>query len=261
MNLLVTLDSNYIYPLCVMLRSLMATNPTSKFDVYVGHSSLTDEDFEKINSSVNENTTIHAVEIDKTLFDNAPVLSRISKETYYRLLLESFLPDDVDRILYIDPDTVIINKIDDFYNIDFKGNVIAAAPHTYGVVEATNRLRLGLKNDTHYINAGILMIDVDAWRNMITTNEIINFISKNVKKLKLGDQDAINIIFEDKILYVDERIYNLDEKTYSHYRFFRKISMDWVEKNTVIIHYNGGQKPWSGKVYRGKLGGYFEKFK
>ena len=48
MNLLVTLDSNYVYPLCVMLRSLVRTHPRVSFDVYVAYAHLTDSDFKTI---------------------------------------------------------------------------------------------------------------------------------------------------------------------------------------------------------------------
>lgn len=261
MNLLVTLNSNYIYPLCVLLRSVKATNQTTKFDIYIAHSSLTENDFKEIDANINENMTIHSIVVDENVFNGAPILSRISKETYYRLLLDSYLPKEVDRILYIDPDTVVINSLDEFYNIDFKGKVIAAAPHTYGLVELANVIRLGLGKNSHYVNAGVILVDVDAWRKTITTSEIVDFVARNIKKLKLSDQDAINMIFDGKILFVDERKYNLDEKTFSHYSVMRKISMDWVEKNTVIVHFNGSKKPWAAKKYRGKLGGYFERFR
>ena len=46
MNILVTLDSNYVMPLTVLLKSLMITNPQNEFDIYVAHSSLTKDDFE-----------------------------------------------------------------------------------------------------------------------------------------------------------------------------------------------------------------------
>ena len=246
-----------------MLRSLCSTNPDTKFNIYVAHSSLTDADFDEINKNITSNITIHPIVVDNSLFDNAPVLSRISKETYYRLLLGSFLPEDVDRILYIDPDTVVINSLDELYNIDFRGNVIAAAPHTYGVMESVNLTRLNLKRKTRYVNAGVIMVDVNAWRKLTTTEEIINFIAKNIKKLKLSDQDAINIYFQGKILVLDERKYNLDEKTYMffHNRLFNRIDLNWVDKNTVIVHFNGGKKPWGEKKYRGKLGVYFERFR
>ncbi len=241
-----------------MLRSLQQSNPDTNFDIYVAHSSLTENDFDEINKNINSNMTIHPIVVDDGVFDSAPVLSRISKETYYRLLVESILPENVDRILYIDPDTVVINPLDKLYNIDFKGNVIAAAPHTYGIVESVNITRLNLKRRSRYVNAGIIMIDVDAWRRVTNTKEIIQFVADNIRKLKLSDQDAINMFFQGKILVLDERKYNLDEKTFSH---FKKIDLDWVDKNTVIVHFNGKKKPWTEEDYKGKLGVYFERFR
>ncbi|MBB6215868.1 lipopolysaccharide biosynthesis glycosyltransferase [Anaerosolibacter carboniphilus] len=49
MNILVTLNSNYIKPLRVMLNSLLVNNPEESFDIYIMHSSLTDKDLNYIN--------------------------------------------------------------------------------------------------------------------------------------------------------------------------------------------------------------------
>ena len=118
MNILVTIDSNYVMPLRVMLFSLMKSNPDRKFDIFVAHSSLTDSDFDKLRSAVDpDRTKIHSVAVPPELLSNAPVLKRITKETYYRLLAIDFLPEDVDRILYIDPDTLIIGDISSFYDV------------------------------------------------------------------------------------------------------------------------------------------------
>ena len=45
MNILVTLDSNYVFPLTVLLKSIMITNINNTFDIYVAHCSLTENDF------------------------------------------------------------------------------------------------------------------------------------------------------------------------------------------------------------------------
>lgn len=270
MNLLVTLNSKYIYPLCVMLRSLKASNPDTIFDIYVAHSSLTKEDFDEIYKNINNNMHIHPIIVDDKLFESAPVLSRISKETYYRLLIDSFLPDDIDRILYLDPDVVVINSLDDFYNVDMEGNVVAACPHMYGFLEFCNRVRLGLtlKRGRRYVNAGVILIDVKAWRKAIDSKGILDFVAKNIRKLKLSDQDALNILFHGRMLIADERKYNLDEKTFFHFnrpgrviKRYKRIDLDWVEKNTVIVHFNGSKKPWGTEKYKGKLGGYFESYR
>ncbi len=266
MNLLITLNSNYIYPLCVMLHSLSETNRNNHFDIYVVYSSLTEDDFKMMERALGgTDAVIHRVLVDEKIFDSAPVLSRISKETYYRLLISELIPDDVHRILYIDPDVVIKKDLSELYDMDMKGNTIAAGTHMFGAVKTFNLLRLKLKPTSNYINAGIMLIDVDKWKKTAPVEKVLEFISQNIKKLRLADQDVVNMMFEDSIILFDERKYNLDEKIFFA-RTFRiytpePINLDWVRENTVIIHYNGSHKPWKTKKYRGKLGEYFERYK
>lgn len=258
MNILVTIDANYIMPLNTMLWSLQCSNPNTDFIVYVANSSLTDEEFDRIGKGLNKsNFTFHSVKFEHELLNDAPVLKRITKETYYRLLAVDFLPECVDRILYIDPDTVIINSITRFYNIDFEGKLLAGAGHFSGIVEEFNKHRLNMSKDSRYINAGILMMNIASMRYFVDTNYIFNFIRKNIKKLFLADQDVINALYHDKTIYVDETVYNLDERVYR--RIKDKVGKDYVDDNTVVIHYDGSSKPWH-EEYKGLLQKYFLKY-
>lgn len=45
MNILVTLNSGYVLPLCTMLKSLSYSNEGTEIDLYIVHSSLTLADF------------------------------------------------------------------------------------------------------------------------------------------------------------------------------------------------------------------------
>lgn len=266
MNLLVTLNSNYIFPLCVMLHSLAQTNSQNHFDLYVVYSSLTEDDFKMMKRALGDaDVKIHRTLVDDKIFDSAPVLSRISKETYYRLLLSELLPEDVHKILYLDPDIVIKKDLCELYNIDMQGKTIAAATHMFNAVRWFNLKRLDLKKTSNYVNAGIMLIDIDRWRKKAPVKKVLDFISVNLKKLKLADQDVINLMFEDDILLVDERKFNLDEKIFFAKTFKiytdKPIDLDWVKENTVIIHYNGSYKPWKCKKYLGRLGEYFEQYK
>lgn len=254
MNILVTLNSSYVKPLCVMLKSMMLSNPDERFDLYVAHSSLTESDFAKIKEHTDTNRVkIHRVLIDGEILKNAPVLKRISKETYYRLLLLDYLPLDVDRILYIDPDTVIINSLSPFYNLDFGGKLLAAAGHTHGLVELANRIRFRHKKSERYFNAGVILFNLQKMRKSVTTEDIFSYIRKNEKRLYLADQDVLNGMFGKQALIVDERLYNLDEKTVSRYKITNDI---WIRKNTVIVHFNGKFKPWK-ENYKGVLAHYW----
>lgn len=266
MNIFVSLDSNYIHPLCVMFRSLAETNAENSFDIYVGFSSLTEDDFSSMEKALgNLDARIHRVPIDENIFSGAPVLDRLSKATYYRLLIGEILPESVERLLYLDPDIVINGDLSEFYNTDLGSNVIAGCTHLYGIIEWGNLRRLGIrkKDHSHYINAGVLLIDLKKWREAVTVKSILDFIQKNSRFLLLADQDVINVLFAGRMMPADERLYNLDEKTFRHFteKSANPINLDWVRRNTVIIHYNGKEKPWNGSEYKGKLGEFYERLK
>ena len=266
MNILVSLNSNYIYPLCVMFNSIAKTNPGESLDVYVAYSSLTDEDFAKMERALDgTDFRIHPVFVKDELFADAPILSRTSKETYYRLLIGDILPENVHKILYLDPDVVINKNLNELYNIDVSDYVLAGGCHLFGLVEMGNLARLGLNPMGSYINAGILLINLDNWRKTVTLKDIFDFINRKHRLLLLADQDVINVLFEKHSLVIDERKYNLDEKTFKAYSKKKsgekRIDLDWVRRNTTVIHYNGKHKPWLEENYGGKLGEYFEKYK
>lgn len=260
MNILVTLDSNYVFPLTVLLKSLMITNPDNDFDLYVAHSSLTEEDFERIKSAVDPSRTrVHSVVVSAGILENAPVLKRITKETYYRLLMMDYLPETVDRVLYIDPDTVVLRDIAPLYNIDFRGRTIAAAGHTKLFIEDLNHIRFRTGRQSRYFNAGVMMVNLEKMRRSITSEKVFDYVKKNKRWLFLADQDVLNGLFGNDMIPVDECIYNLDEKTVIYNR--RRVrNLKWVEENAVIVHYNGKYKPW--KVgYKGILAPLWFRFR
>lgn len=262
-NILVTLNSAYVTPLCTMLRSLSVTNKSEMFNLYIAHSGLTKQDFDKIELSVSDiDAEIYPIRLNDSLFANAPVKKRISRETYYRIFAPLYLPKSVDRILYIDPDTVVINPLKSFYQTDFGGNFIIGAKHFDGVVDLWNRCRLGIRKSDKYINAGIMLLNIEEMRKNFSSNKVFDLIDKYHRILFLADQDAINILYDGKIKPYTEYKINLDERTFS--RFLKRCSVDeaidFVKQNTLIIHYNGKNKPWNDG-YNGYLKGFYDEYK
>ena len=256
MNILVTIDANYADVLVRMLKTLASSN-RDEFDVYIAHSSLTFTDLTYIQNSVGcVRIKLHPIKISPELFNGAHFTKRISKETYYRLLLFEYLPQDVHRILYLDPDIAVLNSVKLLYNMDFGDKIFAGAGHTRGAVKAFNRIRLHLGRHGDYINAGVLMINVDNMRNYITAEEIFEYIERKGKTLYQADQDVINALFKDKIISINPCFYNLDEATYRR----NDLDIEWVRQNTVFVHYNGKNKPWKSD-YRGELDAFWHEEK
>ena len=68
------------------------------------------------------------IQVPHTMFADAPVLERLPKETYYRLFAAQLLPREVNRVLYLDPDLVVVHSIDQLYRLDFKGICLRQRP-------------------------------------------------------------------------------------------------------------------------------------
>jgi lipopolysaccharide biosynthesis glycosyltransferase len=51
----------------------------------------------------------------------------------------------------------------------------------------------------------MLLIDLDKWRKKNITPKMINFLDANFDKLKMLDQDLINIFFQDDLTLIDSR--------------------------------------------------------
>lgn len=262
MNVLVTLDSNYVNPLCSMLKSLFYSNSKESFRIFVAHSTLTEYDFKQIKSVCSGyNVSIESILLDDSYFENAPRCSRITKETYYRLFAPLYLPKDVDRILYIDPDTVVINPISSFYNLNFGDGVVAGAGHLNEFLNTVNRVRLKMKNTKVYVNAGVLLMNIEKLRENFDKEAIFDYISKNKKWLFQADQDVINAMYDGKIVLLNEDVINLDDRCFTRVLNNNTVkkAYEYVNKHTMIVHFDGKNKPWKTD-YNGNLLCYYAPF-
>lgn len=254
MNLLMTLDDSYVHPCTVMMHSIQKSNPSAELNFYVIYQNLSDESKDILKQHV-RNGTISFLKFPDTLLSQCPTSKRYPKEMYFRLFAPELLPDSLDRILYLDPDLVVINPLDSLYFMDFDGNCLIAATHVQEFFQKFNEHRLNLEEDTPYINTGVLLMNLGALRKEHSGHAIRSYIEQNRHRLLLPDQDVFTALYGQKTKLADASIYNLGET----YRITHKLtgqfsdpSVDWIRKHAVIIHYYGKNKPWK-KDYKGQL--------
>lgn len=110
-NLLVSLDLNYLPQLQVLLTSIRLNCPGERFQIFLLHSGLPEYVLDSLSrwcADVSYGFT--AIQAGEALFQNAPVSKRYPREMYYRLLASQLLPPGTDRTLYLDPDILVINR-------------------------------------------------------------------------------------------------------------------------------------------------------
>ncbi|HBR02138.1 MAG TPA: glycosyltransferase family 8 protein [Ruminiclostridium sp.] len=262
MNVLVTLNSSYIRPLKVMLKSLFLSNTEERFCIYLMQSSLTPQELEDVREYIEmHGSRLEVITLDNSCFTDAPVLLHYTKEMYYRLLAFKFLPRDMDRILYLDPDILVINKVGNLYETDLEGYLYAAAYHDVISVKEFNKLRLNSYDMDAYYNSGVLLMNLRLQREQVEEQAIYEFVEKNKVKLIMPDQDILNALYAKKILGLDEKLYNYDARFYRYYKLTSNglWDMDHVIRNTVFIHFCGKKKPWN-KDYTGRFQSLYKHF-
>ena len=263
MNLLVTIDENYIHPLRVMLFSLLSSNPGEQFSVYLAHRGMSDMHLASVCAGFDPaRLTLHPIQVSDEELIGAPVEKRYPREMYYRLFAARYLPDTLDRILYLDPDLVVLGKVRPLYEVDLEECWFAAASHVHQVVQRLNELRLNIPSGGAYVNSGVLLMDLAALRAGQSTEEVLSYIHENHFRMILPDQDVLNALYYDRILQLNPLVYNLSEKYLIHHNFdltAQPVDLDWIRANTVFVHYCGRNKPWRDG-YIGTLGRFYRSF-
>ena len=261
-HILVTLDRNYLKVLSVMLYSLSQSDPEGVYTVYVVNNTLTEEDFASL-SALLPRTELVNVQVPEDLLQNAPVSDRYPTEMYYRLFAARYLPQQLERILYLDTDLVVLHSLRSLYQIDFDGKLFAAASHIESrTFRELNRRRLHLSEHAKYLNSGVMMMNLALLRKE-SPQTIINYIQSHKATLLLPDQDVLNALYADRTVPLDPLVYNLGEKYLRlknlHLPPAEKLTLDWVRSNTAIVHYYGRNKPWK-EHYRGSLGIFYHEW-
>lgn len=261
-HILVTLDRNYLKVLSVMLYSLSQSDPEGVYTVYVVNNTLTEEDFASL-SALLPRTELVNVQVSEDLLQNAPVSDRYPTEMYYRLFAARYLPQQLERILYLDPDLVVLHSLRSLYQIDFDGKLFAAASHIESrTFRELNRRRLHLSEHAKYLNSGVMMMNLALLRKE-SPQTIIDYIQSHKATLLLPDQDVLNALYADRTVPLDPMVYNLGEKYLRlknlHLPPQEKLTLDWVRSNTAIVHYYGRNKPWK-EHYRGSLGIFYHEW-
>lgn len=232
-NVVYNLDANYLIPFCVSLTSMLKNSGASIDEVFLihdAHSSKSDT-FKKVQKFILRkfNKKINEVVIQTNRYDKFCFKSHITKVAYYLFSLPEYLPEHLERVLYIDPDTVILSNLAGLSEYDFDDEtVIFAVDHGYLPIKRLVNIRPDIKK---YFNSGVLWIDLKKWRAGTFSEELWKLAMNRPKEFRVWNQDIINTIFWNRWKELPYR--------YNSYSLRKKPS-----KPPMVIHYITNQKPW-----------------
>lgn len=248
MNLVCSIDNNYVRHCCVMLSSFFENNPEEGHAIYLLTEGLTKENRKIIEELVNAyKGTFHYCLIDPQFVTSCPISEEdhLTIATYYRLLMAEVLPRNIDKILYLDCDIVINDSITELWNTSLDGYALAAVEEL-GCSLPDVYERLEYDKQYGYFNAGVLLVNLHYWRKHGLTNVFLEYMALYRERLKAHDQDVLNALLHKHCLHISFE-WNVEEAFY-HYKFIKRLRFDCKLRSVLccpkILHYTWKPKPW-----------------
>jgi lipopolysaccharide biosynthesis glycosyltransferase len=251
-------DDRYVLGTAVMLESLYSTTPDSHGSTfYVLH------DPEDLSEHSKESLLKLFDKKFKIIFCTSPaylkqkdIVHNIFKDSYgeqgwsFSILLQAYLPDaidsSVDKVCYIDSDTIFVKDASDFLSFNLKLPIAAQLDHG---VSSQNQ------NPTYpYFNAGVYITSLRYWRE----NSLLDrFEPEMFNTSPFHAQNFLNLVFKNNWQLLGPQI-NVPREKLGIEDFIDNSNILKKEnfifsKSPILVHYLGQPKPWT-KKYQTSIG-------
>lgn len=229
------------------LLSAQRATPTTPIRVLIGAVEIDESDRERIQSAIPE-SPITWIEISMAELDALPE-RRASKFNFIELLALNRLPPDLKRVLTIDADTIVLDELGPLWETDLEEHTFAAARCTWGLWMGRGIKyfdELGLDGNARYLQSGVKLIDLEAWRRNGIHERSIAYLDKWHDSMHLGDQEILNAVIDDDWLELPLR-WNVTTERWTTPDLvacaFSKADLEESRINPGIFHF-AGAKPW-----------------
>jgi len=271
-------DNNYAMPLAVTMRSALENlKSTRKIFFYIIDGGITDFNKAKIlKSLITEKCEAEFIQIPDSLIDNILEAHQpmelggsttrpeyISIASFYRLLIPELLPDQIEKVIYLDCDLAVKGNLEQLWQTELGENYVLAVrdtwiPYVSSPTAQLNYKKLGIEQDCQYFNAGVLVINVRKWRADDFSTKAINYFRQNLEHIGLYDQGLLNALLVGKWGQLDPR-WNFNATSF--YDYSSEGYLSWKDsdsqfpedtyynlvRNPYIVHFVSEKKPWTSR--------------
>lgn len=179
--------------------------------------------------------------------------------TWYRVLLPEILEKDVHRVLYLDADVLVAGNIGELFRLDMTDKAIAGTIDFQSKDISTYK-RCGYEPEKEYVCAGIMLMNLDYWREHDIANQVVRWGRDNNDRIQFPDQDSINYICRNAKILLPLKYDIVDGFFHDDY-YYKNYPQELREcvESPIIIHY-AGQAPWVVELSNHLLQDEWEKY-
>lgn len=271
-NVMYAADDNYAEIMGVSILSLIENNMEENLRFFLIEDKISEKNLVRLKKMIEgykkQVVFIKKPNIRQRLGVELKTL-RWSDSAYSRLFLKELFSEypKIEKILYLDCDTLIVGKIKPLWEVDISEQLGAAC---FECMSNMHKRIIGAKKTDNYLNTGMLLLNVKRWIEEDIENLVSNFIREYNGKTEYVDQGVINGTISNQFKIVSPR-YNLTalayDFTYEEMQIYRKpqfgySKVEWEEaiKNPVVVHFTTSFlsiRPW----YEGSKHPYAKEWK
>lgn len=263
-NIVLASDDNYAQHVAVLAASVLS-NTKAQVNIHLLSDAISKERLTLINHTVQSwGSTLHVYDMAlHDCFDNLFTSGHISKAAYFRLDIANILPEEVNKVIYMDVDLLVLRDIAELWQYDLQGRPLAAVPD-YGIMASKRLMKqkqnvIGLPMDSLYFNSGVVIMDLEQWRKHGYAKQVIELAAAG--NLPHHDQDALNKVFMGNWTALPLKwnvippVFNLFSKILLN-GDLRKNAIA-ARKDKAILHFAGRYKPWEFDLHMGFNDAYY----
>lgn len=221
-------DKKYLPICCTSIVSLLSNNQGfEKISIHILTLDLGQAEIEKIkeleNGFLNVSFSFYHL---NSIIEKYKIQNRgYSLAGYLRIFIKSALPEELKKILYLDGDTLIVGDLSELWNSDLEGKICG------GVLDPVTldaKTRIGLRESNNYFNAGVMLIDLEKWRNEDIEKRLVNFLDMEKGDVFHHDQGLLNTVIREW------RELSVKFNVMPPYMFFKRWQLIYLYKNHQI---------------------------
>lgn len=182
-------------------------------------------------------------------------VDRGSLSQYARLFVASDLPSGIERVLYLDCDIIFCQSVSLLWNLDMHGKTIAALNDAFS---RQYRANINLEPEDVMFNSGVMLIDLNRWKEQKVEDRLLEFISSKQGKIQQGDQGALNAVlshdtycfhpkFNSVTIFYDFTYHELYVYRKPAGKYYTEAEVKEATDQPVIIHFTTSflsRRPW-----------------
>lgn len=239
-NIVTSCNENYLPFIAALAKSIDLVHSPSRARLTVLHDGIGYEPRQRLEASLAV-LPVRWIEVSPEDFKAAGLddPQTLMRPHYFRCLVGSLLPASERRCLYLDGDTIVRRDLAPLWTTDLDGHAAGAALDYFlarcGDAIAPWR-ELGLDPDGLHFNSGVMLIDLDIWRDKNIGVQALQTCLDNPDHLLAQgkwpqyDQFGLNVVLHRDWLRLDQTWNYLSEM---------------ADASPAVVHYCGGGKPRS----------------